>query len=111
MAMSAAAYPSPARLARWLDEKPGKLERYLAAHPEAGAALDAELEQLTTLSDNARGALAAALVAPVDLSQRIRAKLGPTPTGTETSAVLLDLMGLGWRTAQVLFGDDPPAHC
>ena len=98
------ASPSPARLLRWLDEKPEKLEKYLGKHPEA----EVELEQLVELPVPASSALASALAAPLDLSDRIRRRLDVRPAPTDTQAVVSDLLGLGLRTARLLFGDTLP---
>ena len=98
------ASPSPTRLLRWLDKKPEKLERYLGKHPEA----EVELEQLIELPATASWALASALAAPLDLSERLRQRLDVRPAPTDTQAVVTDLLGLGLRTARILFGDTLP---
>ena len=93
--------PSTARLARLLEGKPAKLERYLVDHPEA----EAELERLSSLPARARSALSDALSAPIDLAERLRSRLVAPAAGTDTQSVVMDLMGLGWQTARVLLSD------
>lgn len=105
--MSTFAHPSPERLLKWLEDKPSKLERYLAAHPEHAGVLDAELERLSQLPELAKSALAAAITAPVDLAERLRSRFGPPPLGTETSAVVMDLVGLGLAAFKELLETEP----
>ena len=98
---ASAASGSPARLARLLEGKPAKLERYLVDHPEA----EAELERLSSLPARARSALGEALRAPSDLAERLRSRLAAPATATDTQFVVMDLMGVGWQTVRVLMSE------
>ncbi len=60
---------SLATLQRWLDKDPGRLERYLARHPEAADALD----RATELAGDVRDALASAVSVPTGLAERLLA--------------------------------------
>ena len=100
------AHPTPSRLLRWLDDNPSKLEKYLGKHPEA----EPELEQLSPLPAPASRALANALAAPIDLAERLRARMAIQESPTDPAAVARDLIGLGWRTATLLFGEEPPGE-
>ena len=100
------ATPSPARLLRWLDDNPEKLERYLGKHPEA----EPELDRLVQLPAPACSALANALAAPADLTDRLRSRLAVRSSPTDTQAVVTDLLSLGRRTARLLFSDQSPSE-
>jgi anti-sigma factor RsiW len=88
------------RLDRWLETDPDRFERYLRDHPEVAEVY----EQLHQLSDSVRTGLAAVVAAPADLALRLWDRSAER-TDTSAAAVTLDLLGLGLRTAQVLFHD------
>jgi hypothetical protein len=95
--------PSMRRLEYWLDHKPERFERYLAAHPEIAD----RFEEANPLRDRLpafREALDAAVTAPLDLAARLRDRLLEERTETSALAVLLDLGGVGPATLALLAG-------
>jgi hypothetical protein len=94
MAMSV----TDADLLKWLDEAPSRLERYLEKHPEAAARLD----ELTEFSPEMGTHLEEALAPADDFRERMLRAVTPPPKAGETSALLLDMLTLPWRTASVL---------
>ena len=53
-------------------------------------------------------ALACALAAPTDLTDRLRSRLAVRSGPTDAQAVVTDLLSLGLRTARLLFSDQLP---
>jgi hypothetical protein len=92
---------SVARLERWLETDPDRLERYLGRHPEAADLLDAA----TALPARVRVALVEALEIPEGLAARLLAGVaGQGDAGLGTT--VLDLFGSGLATLRILSGWD-----
>ena len=90
------------KLLRMLDADPIKLEKHFEHHPE-----DADrVEALTELSAPIFDRLSGALGAPTDLAARVQARLAGDPLSKETMQLTTDLLGLAWRTARAVFGND-----
>lgn len=91
---------SDATLLGWLATKPDKLERHLDKHPE-----DIErLERLTALSDDQVAAMEHTTSAPDDIAERVISRMKLDPQLKEAGSVFADMMTLGFRTLQVVFG-------
>jgi hypothetical protein len=95
--------PTSKRLDYWLDNKPAKFERYLAAHPEVADRFEAA-NPLAGLAENVRDTLSAAIAAPIDLAARLRERLLSERDDTSPLAVALDLGTLGAATLSMLAG-------
>ncbi len=99
--MIAFSQPTTGQLERWLVDNPARFERAIARRPELADLIDATTE----LGDTVKSAIEGLVEAPVDIAARMRecfAAFGDT----SPSAVVLDLMGLGFATSNALFGDD-----
>ena len=90
-----------AKLLKWLDHDPGRFERYITAHPEIADRID-ELTSLRAATESVRSALMHALEVPVGLAERMAAKLSVPDASTDPASVIVDLLGLGAATMQVL---------
>lgn len=91
-------------LLRWLDENPDRLARHLARHPDD----EARLEASTALDDDQRVAIEETLSPAPSILESVRDRLLVDPATTEALSLAADLFGLGWRTAQLLFGSPDP---
>ncbi len=96
--MSSARNPTDGTLLMWLEGRPDKLERYLSTRPEASD----RLEALTSLQSTLSQSLAEAVQPSDGMQERLAASLAGRPSGSDTAKVLLDLFGLGLRTAAVI---------
>lgn len=100
---------SDATLLSWLATKPDKLERHLDKHPED---ID-RLDRLTALEERQVVAMGETVVPPDELAERVISRITVDPRLREAGSVFADMLSLGFRTLQVVFGspddDEPPA--
>ena len=100
---------SDATLLSWLATKPDKLERHLDKHPED---ID-RLDRLTALEERQVAAMGETVVPPDELAERVISRITVDPRLREAGSVFADMLSLGFRTLQVVFGspddDEPPA--
>ncbi len=98
--MTTLTFKQQARLDHWLVHDPDRFEKYLRSHPE----IESIYEQANQISDNVRATLREALDAPISLATLLWDRTAEKED-TSATAVALDLLGLGFETAKVLFGD------
>jgi hypothetical protein len=99
---------SDATLLSWLATKPDKLERHLDKHPED---ID-RLDRLTALEERQVAAMGQTVVPPDELAERVISRMTVDPRLREAGSVFADMLSLGFRTLQVVFGSsdevEPP---
>jgi hypothetical protein len=89
-------------LLNWLDNQPDRLEKYLAAHPDAADRLD----QMTMLSPEVEHQLSAAVAPTADFSARMAEGLRADPSAGQAASIVFGLFALPWRTAAFLVDPD-----
>jgi hypothetical protein len=89
------------RLDNWLEHDPDRFERYLRDHPE----IEALYEGFNEIGDNVRSALREAVAAPITLATFLWDR-SSEQSDSGAGAVALDLFGLSFATARILFGDE-----
>ena len=94
---------SDTTLLGWLDDRPDRLERYLASNPGATDHVD----DLTSLAEAIGPALEELTRPDEGLQARMTARLGAP--ASEVPMLIWDLMGLALRTASVLANPEPPS--
>lgn len=92
---------SDRQLLKWLDRDPARLERHLEAFPDDLA----RVERLTE-APSLGARLTETLRPPPDLMDRMIAARADT-TRRDTTELIVDLLGTAWRTAAVLFTEEP----
>ena len=95
---------SDRRLLNWLENDPGRLERYLAEHPTAADRLD----RLTEWDDTVRTSLRSLLAVPEGLRDRLASAAFARPVKNEVTGVVMDLFLLPWHVTQALLPEAEP---
>jgi hypothetical protein len=91
---------SDATLLSWLATKPDKLERHLDKHPED---ID-RLDRLTALEERQVAAMGQTVVPPDEFAEQVISRITVDPRLREAGSVFADMLSLGFRTLQVVFG-------
>ncbi len=91
---------SDATLLSWLATKPDKLERHLDKHPED---ID-RLDRLTALEERQVTAMGQTVVPPEAFAVQVISRITVDPRLREAGSVFADMLSLGFRTLQVVFG-------
>jgi hypothetical protein len=91
---------SDATLLSWLATKPDKLERHLDKHPED---ID-RLDRLTALEDRQVAAMGETVVPPDEFAEQVISRITVDPRLREAGSVFADMLSLGFRTLQLVFG-------
>lgn len=91
---------SDATLLSWLATKPDKLERHLDKHPED---ID-RLDRLTALEERQVTAMGQTVVPPEEFAKQVISRITVDPRLREAGSVFADMLSLGFRTLQVVFG-------
>ena len=96
---------SDATLLSWLATKPDKLERHLDKHPED---ID-RLDRLTALEERQVTAMGQTVVPPEEFAEQVISRMTVDPRLREAGSVFADMLSLGFRTLQVVFGSTDDA--
>lgn len=96
---------SDATLLSWLATKPDKLERHLDKHPED---ID-RLDRLTALEERQVAAMGQTVVPPDEFAEQVISRITVDPRLREAGSVFADMLSLGFRTLQVVFGSPDDA--
>lgn len=104
MSIVSVASPRELQLLEWLEHDTPRFETYIAAHPDITDRIEQLLDSLHGPGLRARisETLSEAISSPLDLAERLTARIGHDRS-TDPASVLLDLLGVGPRTLGMLF--------